>query len=119
MEALKETLKLLSQGETLSATQATKAFEILLDGEATPSQIGAFLMGLQQRGETVEEIAAGAQVMRKNAIRVKAPDHALDTYITPSTTSGVASAPRGLAVSYTQPTPSSGSVSRLICPNAE
>ncbi len=79
MEALKETLKLLSQGETLSATQATKAFEILLDGEATQSQIGAFLMGLQQRGETVEEIAAGAQVMRKNAIRVKAPDHALDT----------------------------------------
>ena len=79
MEALKETLKLLSQGETLSAAQATKAFEILLDGEATPSQIGAFLMGLQQRGETVEEIAAGAQVMRKNAIRVKAPDHALDT----------------------------------------
>jgi anthranilate phosphoribosyltransferase len=51
----------------------------MLNGDATPAQIGAFLMALQARGETIEEITAGAQVMRKNAVRVKAPSHALDT----------------------------------------
>jgi len=79
MDALKPTLKILSQGDTLSSAQATQAFEILLNGEATPAQIGAFLMALQARGETIDEITAGAQVMRKNAVRVKVPSHALDT----------------------------------------
>jgi anthranilate phosphoribosyltransferase len=79
MDALKPTLKILSQGDTLSSAQATQAFEILLNGEATSAQIGAFLMALQARGETIDEITAGAQVMRKNAVRVKVPSHALDT----------------------------------------
>jgi len=79
MEALKPILKTLSQCNTLSSSEATFAFETLLNGDATPAQIGAFLMALQARGETIEEITAGAQVMRKNAVRVKAPSHALDT----------------------------------------
>ena len=79
MDALKPTLKILSQGDTLTSAQATHAFETLLNGEATAAQIGAFLMALQARGETIDEITAGAQVMRKNAVRVKAPSHALDT----------------------------------------
>jgi anthranilate phosphoribosyltransferase len=79
MDALKPTLKILSQGDTLSSAQATQAFEILLNGEATSAQIGAFLMALQARGETIDEITAGAQVMRANALKVKVPTHVLDT----------------------------------------
>ncbi len=79
MDALKPFLTTISSGVTLSAAEATEAFEIILAGEATPAQIGAFLMALRVRGETVEEITAGAQIMRRHALGVKAPDHALDT----------------------------------------
>ena len=79
MDALKPFLTTISSGMTLSAAEATQAFEIILAGEATSAQIGAFLMALRVRGETVEEITAGAQVMRRHALAVKAPDHALDT----------------------------------------
>ena len=79
MDALKPFLTTISSGMTLSAAEATQAFETILAGEATPAQIGAFLMALRVRGETVEEITAGAQVMRRHALAVKAPDHALDT----------------------------------------
>ena len=79
MDALKPFLTTISSGMTLSAAEATQAFETILAGEATPAQIGAFLMALRVRGETVEEIA-GAQVMRRHALAVKAPDHALDTW---------------------------------------
>ena len=67
MDAFKPTHKKLSLGETLSASEATTAFELILNGQASESQIGGFLMALQQRGETVEEITAGAQIMRKHA----------------------------------------------------
>ena len=79
MDAFKPTLKKLSLGETLSASEATTAFELILNGQASESQIGGFLMALQQRGETVEEITAGAQIMRKHALSVKVPTHAIDT----------------------------------------
>lgn len=79
MDALKPTLGILQDGRTLSGSEATKAFEIILSGEATPSQIGAFLGMLRVRGETIDEIAAGVSVMRANAMKVKAPTHVLDT----------------------------------------
>ena len=79
MDALKPTLALLQDGRPLSGAEATKAFEIILNGEATPAQIGAFLTALRVRGETVDEIAAGVSVMRANAAKVKAPTHVLDT----------------------------------------
>ena len=79
MDALKPTLGLLQTGRPLTGNEATKAFEIILSGEATPSQIGAFLGMLRVRGETVDEIAAGVSVMRANAMKVKAPTHVLDT----------------------------------------
>ena len=78
-DKLKATLGILSQGRALSGAEATKAFEIILNGEATPSQIGAFLSALRVRGETVDEIAAGVSVMRANALKVKVPTHVLDT----------------------------------------
>ena len=79
MDALKPTLALLQDGRPLTAAEATTAFEIILNGEATAAQIGAFLTALRVRGETVDEIAAGVGVMRANAMKVKAPTHVLDT----------------------------------------
>ena len=62
----------------LSRQQAEAAFEALFEGEATPSQIGGFLMALRTRGETVEEYAAAAAVMRAKCNKVRAPEGAMD-----------------------------------------
>lgn len=62
----------------LTRAQAEEAFEILFDGEATPSQIGGLLMALRTRGETVDEYAAAAAVMRAKCNGVKAPEGAMD-----------------------------------------
>ena len=62
----------------LSREQATAAFEVLFDGAATPSQIGGLLMALRTRGETVDEYAAAASVMRAKCHSVKAPVGAMD-----------------------------------------
>ena len=62
----------------LSRTEAEAAFDALMSGEATPAQIGGFLMALRARGETVEEIAAAAAVMRAKMTRVAAPAGAMD-----------------------------------------
>ena len=87
-ELLKPTLGILQDGKTLSTSEATKAFEIILNGQATTAQIGAFLGMLRVRGETIDEIAAGVSVMRANAEKVKAPTHALDTCGTGGDASG-------------------------------
>ena len=62
----------------LSRSEAETAFTELFNGEATPAQIGGFLMALRTRGETVEEFAAAAAVMRSKCHAVKAPDRAMD-----------------------------------------
>ncbi|QPM89841.1 anthranilate phosphoribosyltransferase [Pseudooceanicola algae] len=62
----------------LTREEAGTAFEILFNGEATPSQIGGFLMTLRTRGETVDEYAAAAGVMRAKCHKVAAPAGAMD-----------------------------------------
>lgn len=62
----------------LTRAEAEQAFTILFEGEATPSQIGGFLMALRTRGETVEEYAAAASVMRAKCHHVTAPAGAID-----------------------------------------
>ena len=62
----------------LSRAEAENAFEILFEGAATPAQIGGFLMTLRTRGETVDEFAAAAKVMRAKCNRVNAPEGAID-----------------------------------------
>ena len=62
----------------LTRAEAEAAFEILFEGEATPSQIGGLLMALRTRGETVDEYAAAAAVMRAKCKSVRAPDGAID-----------------------------------------
>jgi len=62
----------------LTGPEAIRAFTILFEGNATPSQIGGFLMALRTRGETVGEYAAAATVMRSKCLAVKAPAGAMD-----------------------------------------
>ncbi|MEO1919749.1 MAG: anthranilate phosphoribosyltransferase [Paracoccaceae bacterium] len=62
----------------LSRKEAEDAFNIIMVGDATPSQIGGFLMTLRTRGESVNEYAAAAAVMRAKCLKVNAPDGAMD-----------------------------------------
>ena len=62
----------------LNGPEAEAAFDLLFNGEATDAQIGALLMAMRVRGETVDEIAAAARVMRSKCVPVKAPAEAMD-----------------------------------------
>ena len=62
----------------LTRDEAERAFALLFEGEATPSQIGGLLMALRTRGETVDEYAAAAAVMRAKCHTVAAPEGAID-----------------------------------------
>ncbi|MBW7922053.1 MAG: anthranilate phosphoribosyltransferase [Rubellimicrobium sp.] len=76
-EALKPLIAAAVAGP-LTRAQAEAAFDILFNGDATPSQVGGFLMTLRTRGETVEEYAAAARVMRARCNPVRAPEGAID-----------------------------------------
>ena len=78
----------IASGRTLSETEAAAAFGTMMAGEATPAQMGAFLMGLRVRGETVAEITGAARVMRANALTIEAPANAIDTCGTGGDASG-------------------------------
>jgi anthranilate phosphoribosyltransferase len=69
----------VAAGGTLTQNEAAEAFELIMSGGASDSEIGALLMGLRVRGETVEEIAGAARAMRAHALPVRAPDGAIDT----------------------------------------
>jgi anthranilate phosphoribosyltransferase len=68
----------LAADRPLTRAEAETAFECLFEGEATPAQMGGFLMALRTRGETVQEYAAAASVMRAKCNRVRAPEGAMD-----------------------------------------
>jgi anthranilate phosphoribosyltransferase len=68
----------LAAERPLTRAEAELAFECLFEGEATPAQMGGFLMALRTRGETVTEYAAAATVMRAKCHKVRAPDGAID-----------------------------------------
>ena len=76
-DALKPLIDAAANGP-LTREQAQTAFGILFEGKATPSQIGGFLMALRTRGETVDEYAAAAAVMRAKCHAVSAPAGAMD-----------------------------------------
>lgn len=78
MAELKPLIAKAANGEALNRDEAREAFEILMSGEATPSQIGGFLMALRVRGETVDEIIGAVETMRSKMLPVKAPAHAVD-----------------------------------------
>ena len=68
----------VGNGLSLTLDEAERAFDIMTSGDATPAQMGAFLMGLKVRGETADELAGGAKVLRAKVQRVRAPDNAID-----------------------------------------
>ncbi len=88
MNKLQPALDRLARGKKPRIAVLEAAFETILDGEATPAQIGAFLMGLHRSGETVKDISIGAQVMRRYAVAVRAPSDAIDTCGTGGDSSG-------------------------------
>src|SRR5947207_12000186 len=85
---LKPLLAQVAAGRSLSESEAETAFEIIMSGNATPSQIGALLMALRVRGETVDEITAAARIMRSKALTIDAPPGAIDTVGTGGDASG-------------------------------
>lgn len=79
METFKGLIARVADGTSLSVDDAETAFGIMMSGDATPSQMGGFLMALRVRGETVEEITGGAMAMRAKADKIPAPADAIDT----------------------------------------
>src|SRR5580693_1750377 len=68
----------VASGERLDEESAAAAFDAMMSGNATPAQMGGFLMALRVRGETVEEITGAARTMRAKALAVEAPGDAID-----------------------------------------
>lgn len=79
MSALHNCLQSLSRGEHPSAEDMTGAFDLLMEGEAGEAEIGGFLIGLAAVGETPEDLAIGAQALRKRMKGITAPEGAIDT----------------------------------------
>jgi anthranilate phosphoribosyltransferase len=67
---IREAIRAVADRQTLTEAQAWAAMGEIMDGEATPAQIAAFVTALRMRGETVEEIAGFARAMRERALRV-------------------------------------------------
>ena len=78
----------VATGAALTREEAAGAFEQMMSGEATPSQMGALLMGLRVRGETVDEITGAVSAMRAKMLRVNAPPEAIDVVGTGGDASG-------------------------------
>src|SRR5258707_9594701 len=78
----------VAAGRALSESEAEAAFDIIMSGNATPSQMGAFLMALRVRGETVDEITGAARIMRAKAVAIDAPPGTIDTCGTGGDSSG-------------------------------
>lgn len=79
IETFKGLIGRVAERQELSVEDARTAFDIMMSGDATPSQMGAFLMALRVRGETVDELTGGAMAMRAKAQGITAPANAIDT----------------------------------------
>ena len=86
---IQQAIKAVIARQDLSRDDMTAVMQQIMTGEATPSQIGGFLVGLRMKGETVDEITAAASVMRELATHVEtAADHLVDTCGTGGDSSG-------------------------------
>jgi anthranilate phosphoribosyltransferase len=88
MSDFKTHIAKVAGGAPLTFEEARAAFDIVMSGEATPSQIGGFLMALRVRGETVEEISGAVATMRAKMLTVEAPADAIDIVGTGGDASG-------------------------------
>jgi anthranilate phosphoribosyltransferase len=78
LEAFKPFLAKIASGARLTREEAEAAFDLLLSGQSTPAQTGAFLMGLRARGETLDEMTGAVATMRGKMLKVRAPEGAID-----------------------------------------
>jgi len=78
MDNLRAIIGKVATGATLSREESAAAFNSMMAGEATPSQMGGLLMALRVRGETVDEITGAVSAMRSKMLRVDAPAGAVD-----------------------------------------
>ncbi|MGY8711403.1 anthranilate phosphoribosyltransferase [Bradyrhizobium sp. 18BD] len=78
MDDLKSIIGKVATGASLSREEAASAFDAMMSGEATPSQMGGLLMALRVRGETVDEITGAVSAMRSKMLTVDAPADAVD-----------------------------------------
>ncbi|MBA4788699.1 MAG: anthranilate phosphoribosyltransferase [Pseudomonadota bacterium] len=78
METFRPLLGKVATGASLTREESAYVFDRMMSGEATPSQMGALVMGLRVRGETVDEIAGAVSVMRAKMLPVEAPEEAVD-----------------------------------------
>ncbi|UWU89580.1 anthranilate phosphoribosyltransferase [Bradyrhizobium sp. CB1015] len=78
MDDLKSIIGKVATGASLSRDEAASAFDAMMSGEATPSQMGGLLMALRVRGETVDEITGAVAAMRSKMLTVQAPPEAVD-----------------------------------------
>ncbi len=95
---IKVFLAKVAGGASLDEAEAEQAFDIIMSGDATPAQIGAFLMALRVRGETVDEITGAARIMRAKAHHVAAPEGAIDVVGTGGDASGTLNISTGAAL---------------------
>lgn len=67
---MKKAIKAVSEGKNLSVEEAARVMEIMLSGEATQAQIGAYLTALRMKGETIDEIIGSASVLKEKAVHI-------------------------------------------------
>jgi len=97
-DGIRPLLGKVADGQPLTEAEAERAFDIIMSGDATPAQIGAFLMALRVRGETVDEITGAARIMRAKATHIKAPPGAIDVVGTGGDASGTLNISTGAAL---------------------
>src|ERR1700753_617108 len=97
MDDLKSIIAKVATGATLTREEAASAFDRMMSGEATPSQLGGLLMALRVRGETIDEITGAVSAMRAKMLKVKAPADAIDVVGTGGDGSGSVNVSTGAA----------------------
>ncbi|MBT3194344.1 MAG: anthranilate phosphoribosyltransferase [Verrucomicrobia bacterium] len=65
---MKQFLQKITAGENLTQAEMVSAFDLIMSGDATPAQIAGFIVALRMKGESVDEIAGGAESMRRHAV---------------------------------------------------
>ena len=75
---IKAALNKLGHGHDLTGDEMRSVMNVIMSGEASPAQIGGFLMAMRVKGETVGEIAAAVSILREQMVKVDAPADAID-----------------------------------------
>ncbi len=88
LSTMRELIAHVATGVSLTEEQSVRAFDIIMSGNATPAQIGAFLMALRLRGETVDEVTGAVRAMRSKALMIASPPGSIDIVGTGGDTAG-------------------------------